>query len=48
VTLTGECFDHGESLSPVVAAALPALVTRIEALVQQFLSPEYPADSYKT
>ena len=25
VTLTGECFDHGEALSPVVAAALPAL-----------------------
>jgi hydrogenase maturation protease len=48
VTLTGECFDHGESLSPAVGAALPALVTRIEALVQQFLSPEYPADSYKT
>src|SRR5579862_7560090 len=25
VTLTGSCFDHGESLSPAVAAALPAL-----------------------
>ena len=37
VTLTGNCFDHGESLSPAVAAALPALVARIEALIQQFL-----------
>jgi hydrogenase maturation protease len=34
VTLTGECFDHGESLSLVVEAALPALVARIEALVR--------------
>ncbi len=40
VTLTGECFDHGESLSPEVAAALPALVVRIEALVQAALSSE--------
>lgn len=40
VTLTGQCFDPGESLSPVVAESLPALVARIEALVQQFLSPQ--------
>jgi len=39
VTLTGECFDHGEALSPVVAAALPALVMRIETLVQQVSIP---------
>ncbi len=44
VTLTGACFDHGESLSPAVEAALPALVTRIEALVQQFLLLEAPPD----
>ncbi len=42
VTLTGQCFDHGESLSPLVAAALPALVARIEALVQQLLSFKTP------
>jgi hydrogenase maturation protease len=40
VTLTGQCFDHGESLSPAVTAALPVLVARIEALVQQLLSSE--------
>ena len=44
VTLTGACFDHGESLSPAVAAALPALLARIEALIQQFLSSEAPPD----
>jgi hydrogenase maturation protease len=44
VTLTGACFDHGESLSPAVAAALPALVARIEALIQQFLPLEAPPD----
>jgi hydrogenase maturation protease len=43
VTLTGCCFDHGESLSPVVAASLPSLVTRIESLVQEFLVPEAPS-----
>lgn len=47
VTLTGECFDHGESLSPSVAAALPALVERIEALIQQFLALEPPSDANK-
>ena len=47
VTLTGECFDHGESLSSVIAAALPALVARIETLVQQLLSGKVPPDSNK-
>jgi len=51
VTLTGECFDHGESLSPVITAALPVLVARIETLVQQMLSGEVrgeaPPDSNK-
>lgn len=44
VTLAGADFDHGESLSPAVEAALPALVARIEALIQQFLSLEAPPD----
>ena len=39
VTLTGQSFGHGESLSPVVEAAIPALVARIETLVQSLLSP---------
>jgi hydrogenase maturation protease len=39
LTLTGQCFDHGEGLSPVVEAAMPALVARIETLVQSLLSP---------
>ncbi len=47
VTLTGECFDHGESLSALVTAALPVLVARIETLVQQFLFPEAPLDRNK-
>jgi hydrogenase maturation protease len=51
VTLTGECFEHGEFLSPVVTAGLPALVARIETLVQQMLSGEVggeaPTDSNK-
>jgi len=38
MTLTGECFDHGESLSPMVEAALPEWVARTEALVRQLLS----------
>ena len=48
VTLTGECFDHGESLSRKVAAALPALVGRIEILVRQFVASEaFPPASRK-
>jgi len=42
MTLTGECFDHGESLSPVVEAALPEWVARTEALVQQLLTSVRP------
>lgn len=38
VTITGECFDHGEALSTVAAAALPVLVARIDGLVQQILT----------
>ena len=36
VTVTGQNFDHGESLSPAVASALPHLVIRIEALVRDW------------
>jgi hydrogenase maturation protease len=39
LTVTGDCFDHGESLSAMVADSIPALIVRIEALVQQFRSP---------
>ena len=46
VTLTGACFDHGELLSPVVGAALPALVARIAALVEQLVAP-FPSDAHK-
>jgi len=47
-TLTGKNFAHGESLSPVVAAAIPALVAHIEALVQSLLSCEsFPPASGK-
>jgi len=34
VTVTGQNFDHGEALSPAVAAALPDLVARIERLAR--------------
>ncbi len=48
VTLTGQCFDHGESLSPVVKAALPALVMQIETLLRTFLlPPAFPPNSGK-
>lgn len=32
ITVVGENFNHGESLSPSVEAALPALLARIEEL----------------
>ena len=36
-TITAQTFEHGESLSPVIAAALPELVARLEAKVREFL-----------
>jgi len=33
-TVTGANFEHGESLSPAVAAALPDLINRIRALIE--------------
>jgi hydrogenase maturation protease len=38
ITLVGENFDHGESLSPRIAASLPQLVARIEEVVHHLLS----------
>jgi hydrogenase maturation protease len=38
VTMTGQDFDHAECLSPPVAAALPALINRIESVVQSLQS----------
>jgi hydrogenase maturation protease len=35
VSLCGECFDHGEELSPVVVAALPEFVGAVKKLVSQ-------------
>ncbi len=46
ITLEGECFDHGETLSPAIAAALPALVGRIAERIEQFLR-ESPSPSNK-
>lgn len=40
VTMIGEDFAHGEFLSPRVAASLPAMVGRIEALVQEIVSAQ--------
>lgn len=37
VTMTGSRFDHGESLSPAVAAALPDFISRLELLIQSAL-----------
>jgi hydrogenase maturation protease len=33
-TVTGANFEHGESLSPPVAAALPGLINRIRTLIE--------------
>ena len=35
VTVAGESFRHGDSLSPAVAAAVPQLIARIAELVQR-------------
>lgn len=37
-TITGERFEHGESMSPVIEAALPDFISRIEVLLRQLLS----------
>lgn len=38
VTVNGENFEHGEVLSPAVAAALSDLVARVERVVEKYLS----------
>jgi hydrogenase maturation protease len=38
ITVAGDNFSHGDSLSPAVAAALPELVARLAFLVEQNLS----------
>jgi len=38
ITVAGDNFNHGDSLSPLVAAALPELVAQIALLVEQNLS----------
>ncbi len=35
VTLTGESFDHGESLSATVSSALPELIVRVKTLIEE-------------
>lgn len=47
LTLAGECFDHGEWLSPGVEAAIPELVARTEALVEQLLCEAFPTNFRK-
>jgi len=37
ISVTGQHFEHGESLSPYVANALPELIATIERLVQEAL-----------
>lgn len=37
-TISGETFDHGESVSPVIEAALSDFISRIEILVRLLLS----------
>jgi hydrogenase maturation protease len=35
-TLGGQCFDHGETLSPAVAASLPRLTALVAQMARQF------------
>jgi hydrogenase maturation protease len=37
ITVAGEDFGHGESLSPAVAQALPSVVAQTESVIQRFL-----------
>jgi len=43
VSVCGECFDHGEELSPVVVAALPELVGVVEKLVCEMCKNQFPS-----
>jgi hydrogenase maturation protease len=35
ISLCGECFDHGEVLSPKVEESLPRLVAHVKGLIQE-------------
>lgn len=41
-TVVGENFDHGESLSETVQAAIPELVVQIDELLQKFIQDKSP------
>jgi hydrogenase maturation protease len=45
VSLCGECFDHGEDLSRVVAAALPEFVRTVDQLLSQMSTTLSPGTS---
>lgn len=47
VIMTGENFDHGESLSPTVAAALPNLLATVERLIGGRPRKEEPTNDTK-
>jgi len=47
VTATGENFDHGNTLSPAVSAAIPPLIDRIERIVRAFLHGKRNAPTTK-
>jgi hydrogenase maturation protease len=39
VSLRGICFDHGESLSPEVMRALPAMAAQVRRLIERAILP---------
>jgi hydrogenase maturation protease len=41
VSLCGECFDHGATLSSTVETALPKLTALVEGLIRQTLAQPY-------
>jgi hydrogenase maturation protease len=47
ITVIGASFEHGESLSPAVEAALPVLVDHVAGIVQSFQTkkPQTPKDA---
>ena len=48
VTLAGECFGHGDSLSPAVEAGFPTLIHRVESLVKQLTTRPRQRNIYCT
>lgn len=47
-TVVGENFDHGESLSDPVNAAIPRLVARIDEMVRKFIDHKGHESHWKT